>query len=482
MAQYREGRVTVTADSDVATGTDTNWIANVAPGDIFLIRGEEVPYRIAAVLTDSSLRLSARYAGPTETNTFYSITRDFTEYLDLPIIHNGDVDAVPLFAEALIQLDAKIKLGGAGGGATNLGSLSDVTVAGAAPGDQLTMLPSGSFGFVHPTPFTIAFDHAPGDGARIFKSYAGGTVTARRIKAAGGTVNENADDITITIPPPGEVNTLATAGSSESQSLAASKSGAVLRTKGLRAGTNVTITPEGNDLVIASAGGGGAPISYTLTAAGTGASLVAPPSGTEFRIRALAFDGNFTTTQDSSGALAIALKTLPITQISTVQWDAVGVGQFLTRNAGGQIVGATPSAPGIAALFDDKTPKLGGPLDASGQRIIGAPMAFSGMFERPKAKSYVLCLSAPAAMKLESITTGAAAGSLSFRVDVGSLPVSSPDAPTSSGIEGTAGTSRQTLTATPSIAVDPSQPIFLTLSAISADIEDFSYTLSGTST
>src|SRR5690349_343700 len=218
MAQYRAGRVTVTNGSDTVLGTDTDWLSNVDVGDIFLVRGDEVPYRVSAVVSNTEIRLSARYAAPTETNTFYSITRDFTEYLGLPIIRNGDVDAVPLFAEGFIQLDAKLRSGGigGGGGGGSLASLSDVTTAGSLAGDQLVKLPNGSFGFVHPQVFTIAFDHAAGDGARIVQKYENGVATFRRLKAAGGTITENADDLTINIPPPGEANTIETAGTAQS--------------------------------------------------------------------------------------------------------------------------------------------------------------------------------------------------------------------------------------------------------------------------
>ncbi len=480
MAQYKEGRVTVTTDSDIVTGTDTQWMSNVDPGDIFLVRGDEVPYRVAAVISDFSLRLNARYSAPTETNTYYSITRDFTQNFNLPIIRNGDVDAVPLFAEGLILLDAKLGAGGGGGGATSLGGLIDVSVTGAQAGDTFTKLANGTYGFVAPYVFTIAFDHAPGDGARIFKGYANGVVTARRIKAAGGTVNENADDITINIPAPGEVNTLDSAGSSQSQSLAATKSGVILRTKGIRAGTNITLTPEGNDIVIAStASGSGGSVTYTMAPIGAGTPLVAAPSGTEFRIKSLAFDSNFTIAEPVGGGVGIALNKLPISQISTIAWDSILAGQVLTRNVNGTVTGLTLPAAGITALVQDLAPKLGGPLDIAGKRVIGMPVSFSGVFERPKAKTYTICLSAPALIRLDAVTAVTKAGSLSYRIDVSGLPEGGDTMP-ESPLQGTATMARVTASATAQVLVEPSQAILLTLSAISADIDDFTYTISGT--
>lgn len=485
MAQYREGRATVVNNSDTVTGTDTDWVGNVDPGDIFLVRGDEVPYRVAAVLSDTSLRLNARYSAPTETSTFYSITRDFTPNYNLPIIRNGDVDAVPLFAEGLILLDSKLGPGGGGGGggggSSTLSGLSDVNVTGSLTGDMFTKLPSGSYGFVRPYVFTINFADAPGDGGRVYKSYADGTVTLRRIKASGGTVTENPDDITINIPPPGEVNTLASAGTSTSQNLTATKSGTVLRTKGLRAGTNVTLTPEGNDIVIAAAGGGGTAISYTMAPIGTGTSLVAAPSGTEFRVKTLSFDTSFTVTEPAGAGVSVALNNLPITKISTVLWTSITSGQVLYRNAAGDIAGLTLPAAGMTALFDDKAPRLGGPLTLGGQRVIGYPVTFSGMIERPKDKTYTICLSAPVAMELNSVTAVTSAGSVAFRIDIGSVPEDNDDDGiiTPSVLQATATTTRSTTTAAGALSVDPTQTILMTLGGPSADVEDFVYTISG---
>lgn len=481
MAQYRAGRVTVTTGSDVVVGTDTDWLSNVASGDIFMVRGDEVPYRVAGVTRNNELRLNARYAGPTETNTFYSITRDFTEFLNLPIIRNGDVDAVPLFAEALVILDAKLKNGGGGGGATKLSALSDVTTQGANPGDQLTLLQNGSFGFLPPLIFNFSATDADGDGGRIVKSYTGGKLTLRRLKVSGGTIAENENDLTITLPSPGEVNTLSTGGSAESQSLTLAKQGTALRIKGLRAGPNVTLTPEGNDVVITATGGSGGSITYTMASVGTGASLVATPSGTQFRIKALAFDDKFTTATDQSGALAVALKRVPLSFIDGIRWENIKVGQVVIRDNSDQLIGLDLPAPGIRSLFEDKTPKLGGPLDVSGQRILGQPITFSGTFERPKAKSYTICLSAPAALRLESIVTSSNVGTLTFRVDIGSVPESTgTEAPPPGPLQGTAAPGRQNTPASQPLAVDPGQAVILTLFGISADIEDFTYTLNGT--
>lgn len=487
MAQYKEGRVTVTQNSDVVAGTDTRWMSNADIGDLFLVRGDEIPYRIAAVTSDTSLRLNARYAAPTETNTFYSLTRDFTPNLGLPIIRNGDVDAVPLFAEGLITLDAKLGGGGGGGGgsSSSLSGLSDVNVSGAIPGDTFSVLPNGSYGFVRPYVFTIDFQAAPGDGGRIVKSYTGGVLTYRRIKVDGGSVSENADDLTIVLPPPGEINTLATAGTAQSQSLVVAKQGTVLRTKGLRVTAPLTLIPEGNDLVLGSTvTSGGQTVTYTLAPIGSGTSLVASPSGTELRVKTITFDTNFTVGQPAGAGITVALNRLPITHITTVLWDQITSGQILYRNAAGNVVGMNLPSAGITSLSQDAAPTLSAALRTNGNRIIGQPVSFSGMIARPKNKSYTVCLSAPASMRITSAVTRTASGTVAFRVDVGSAPdVADPDTGIPpSPLQGTSSATIQSVSAATPLDINSGEAIVLTTSFPSVDLDDLSFTISGVTT
>lgn len=488
MAQYKEGRATVTQNSDVVSGTDTRWMSNVDVGDLFIVRGDEISYRVAAVTSDTSIRLNARYAAPTESNTYYAITRDFTPNYGLPIIRNGDVDAVPMFADALITLDGILAGGGGGGGGTTTGKLSgltDVTVSGAQTGDTFTVLPNGSYGFVRPYVFTIDFQAASGDGGRIVKSYTNGIVTYRRLKVDGGSVSENADDLTIVLPPPGEINTLATAGTAQSQSLVVAKQGTVLRTKGLRVTAPLTLTPEGNDLVLGSTvTGDGQTVTYTLAPIGAGTSLVATPSGTELRVKTITFDSNFTVGQPAGAGITVALNRLPITHITTVLWDQVASGQILYRNAAGNVVGMSLPSAGISALSQDAAPTLSAPLQTNGNRIIGQPVNLSGRITRPKGKSYTICLSAPASMRLTSIVTSTEAGTVAFRVDVGEPPEAGdpetgiPPSP----LQGTAQQTIQTVSASTPLVVNSGEPVVLTTSVFSVDIEDFDFTISGVTT
>ena len=485
MAQYRAGRVTVVTDSDVVAGIDTAWLGNVATGDIFLVRGEEILYRVAAVIDNTTLRINARYAGPTETNTTYSVTRDFTPNLDLPVIHNGDVDAVPLFAEALIMIDGKWGTagGGGGGGGTGttigLGGLSDVTVVGAIAGDQFTKLPNGTYGFIRPTPFTISFDHAPGDGARIFKSYAGGIVTARRIKAAGGTVTENADDVTINIPSPGEVNTLESAGSAQSQSLTAAKSGSILRTKGLRAGPNITLTPEGNDLVIASTGGGGTVGGEANTGSNVGTGtiqLYRSKTGVSLDFRTVAVDSTYFTSTLSTDGSTYTLTGVPrpLGSLSNVSVAGAASGQFLRLDTDGAWKAAALPPAGIASVSADPAPVLGGDLNTNGKVITGIRGGYSGHIEKPKAKTYTLDLSSPANRRINSITAVVSAGSANFSVIV--------DDAVDENLSGTATVNALTLTPPTPVSFLIGSKVQLRINLVDALAADFAFSLAYQST
>ena len=92
MAQYSQGAVSVTKNSNIITGTNTSWIGNVLIGNSFKVKGESSIYNIASVDSDTQLTLTAPYEGETATNVAYLITRDFTPNFGLYEISAGDVD------------------------------------------------------------------------------------------------------------------------------------------------------------------------------------------------------------------------------------------------------------------------------------------------------------------------------------------------------------------------------------------------------
>lgn len=103
--QYTTGVVNVTNNSAAVTGVGTLWIANVAMGDTFKVKDEDAIYTIGAVGSDTSITLTANYAGTTKTNQDYQITVDFTPNLSIPEIWAGDVDWPYHLTQALRRID-----------------------------------------------------------------------------------------------------------------------------------------------------------------------------------------------------------------------------------------------------------------------------------------------------------------------------------------------------------------------------------------
>lgn len=95
-----------------------------------------------------------------------------------------------------------------------------------------------------------------GTGSSIVKDKVGVDLRFKSVKAGTNvTVTANADDLTIAATASGETNTASNLGAGSG--LYASKSGVDLRFKSLVAGANVTLTPDANTITIAATGGGG---------------------------------------------------------------------------------------------------------------------------------------------------------------------------------------------------------------------------------
>ena len=79
---YRTGTVSVTNGSDVVTGTNTLWVANVNVGDIF-VGPDKALYEVVEVTDNITLRIQtldgiAAYQGATGTALTYAVVRSFT--------------------------------------------------------------------------------------------------------------------------------------------------------------------------------------------------------------------------------------------------------------------------------------------------------------------------------------------------------------------------------------------------------------------
>lgn len=92
MAQYGDGTVTVTNGSATIVGDTTLWAANVVPTNYFTAlgaAGEDVAYEIASVDNDTTIQLTAPFAGTTGGTRAYVIHRDFNAK-GLPIFNRSD--------------------------------------------------------------------------------------------------------------------------------------------------------------------------------------------------------------------------------------------------------------------------------------------------------------------------------------------------------------------------------------------------------
>jgi hypothetical protein len=107
--QYKAGSVAVTSGSNIVTGTDTLWLANLTAGDIFTVSPGGVWYQIASVDSSTQLTLTAPYGGSTAAAQDYAVTRDFTPNLNLPYPVRGDIETPAIVARALLAIDAELK-------------------------------------------------------------------------------------------------------------------------------------------------------------------------------------------------------------------------------------------------------------------------------------------------------------------------------------------------------------------------------------
>ena len=132
MSQYAEGSVDVASGSSTVNGISTAFSTNVSPGNIFVVDGDAVYYKIASAPDATTLQLVAPYGGTTKTGVQYAIYDDFTPQYSIPLLSPGDLESWVAFNEMALIVDRELALGGGGGGggAGQLVDLSDVSSAG----------------------------------------------------------------------------------------------------------------------------------------------------------------------------------------------------------------------------------------------------------------------------------------------------------------------------------------------------------------
>lgn len=477
--QYRAGTVTVANNSPLVRGDGTLWLSAIEPGAMFAIIGERVPYTVAAVTSDTELQLSSPYQGISKTGSFYLIQTSFTPQRGYPVPEQGDVDAILVVSRAIQEIDADIPEAGAG--ARFLDDLQDVAAAGATTGNVLTKLPDGSYGFTSPGILSVDAVNLGTDGSSIYAGKTGSNLQFRRLKiSGGGTLSENANDLTIALPPAGEANTATNVGTVGAVSVFRQKVGTNLEFRGLRPGTGITLTDEGTDIVVTATGGGatGGEVN-TASNLGTGTVQVYRQKvGADLRFRSVTFDtARFQTDLSTDGnTYTVSFKPLSITDLGSVSVAAAASGQYLRKDVDGIWKGAALPSAGIASVQADPNPTLGGNLNINNKVLVGLPGILPGFIERPKNKDYVIIISLPYPVAITGMTTSVGTGSVGWQVRVNNLvldatPGSQPDEFVG-GLQGQAG---DTVNVQNVVSSPAGGKVSVTLLAPSSDCSDFAF-------
>jgi hypothetical protein len=109
MAQYNAGTVALTSGSATVTGTGTSWVGNVTPGDYVYFPGVLGSWRVNTVVSNTSLTLTAPYNGSlVGAGRSYTIARDFSPLLKLPLMRKGDIETAQIYSDAMGLLESKV--------------------------------------------------------------------------------------------------------------------------------------------------------------------------------------------------------------------------------------------------------------------------------------------------------------------------------------------------------------------------------------
>ena len=503
MAQYRTGTVTVTTNSATVFGQGTTWITSgIEPGHWFTIRDEGITYTVAAVLAEDQLVLSAAYQGTAKAGAFYLLHTDFTPR-GYAVPGPNDVEATMIVRRAIYDIDADMtrNLGGSGGTGNSditIASIKDLNSSTALTGQVMTKMADGSYGFASPASLNVSLLNLTNAGAGIGQVYAGtnasGAHQFRAIQIVGGTLTQNTDRLTITVPAVGETNTLASVGGTESISLVAPKTGTTLNTYGLRGVNGVSVVRDQNDIVISGSGTGGGGGTTPVGEANTGENIGAAGTtvvrvfsdklNTSLRFRTILFNpDHFTVAGETTGQYTVTVRRQKLSDSPDTDLLNAAPGQILRLEADRIWRGQPMPVPGIPNLQSDPSPRLGGDLTTSGRRIIGVAGTLSGMIEKPKEKTYTLILKSANPISISSITAVCESGTVNFSLFLGTEVISNNDTPITGVISGTAGSGNVTeIIPGDALQVPTGSRLSLRLSPQTASATDFLFSIAHAST
>jgi len=189
--------------------------------------------------------------------------------------------------------------------------------------------------------------NSAGSGTSLISSNTNPNFDLKSLIGSGINLTNTSTEITLTNSLPSTLISLTTGGTVVgTNSLVATSSGnPALKTKGIAAGSNISITDSGNDLTINSSGG-----SYTFTNGGTGTTLIATTSTlTDFKPVSLTAGTNVTIAGSGTDNLTISsagasgTNTVNITSITTsastyypvFNANTTGVTSTLSTDSGG---------------------------------------------------------------------------------------------------------------------------------------------------
>lgn len=490
MAQYRAGTVSVTTNSQTVTGSGTNWLsAGIEAGHWFSVRDEGMTYTVAAVISDTQLVLNGAYQGSTRSGLFYLIHVDFTPR-GFAVPGPGDVDASLIVRRSIFEIDADLTaaLGDpdTGNRAIQLSDIVDLKSTTALTGQVMTKLPDGTFGFASPGALTVSVANLGSAGTNAGFVYAGSDGTnfnLRQIRVVGGTLTQNANDLTITIPPAGEANTAVSIGTSSAVSVVGAKSGTALSFRGIRGTNGVTATLDGTDIVLVGPGAGGgttvgeANTGANLGTAGSGVAMwYSDKSGTALRFKSILFTQTDFTLLEGAGQYILSARKQRLADAPDVSLTGGTTGQVLTLQADGILRLGTPPATGLRSVQEDPAPRLSANLTLAGNRVLGIANTLSGHLEKPKQKSYTLVLRTNNPIVISSMTAETSAGTVGFRVFIGREIIDIPGSSTPVPISGTATAAGTEVAPTETFSVPPGSRLTM---ALTPDVaaEDFVFSL-----
>ena len=398
---------------------------------------------------------------------------------------------------AIYDIDSDItkNLGSAGGGAggtITMASIKDLVSSTALSGQILTKMADGSFGFSSPQSLNISMVNMANAGANTGRIYGGANTSGahqfRAIQVVGGTLTENTDRLTITMPAVGEVNTLGSLAGANSISIVGPKNGTVLNTYGIRGTNGVTVVRDLDDIVISGSGTGGgggttggeANTGENIGAAGTNVVRVyADKVSTTLRFRSILFNlDHFTVTGETSGQYTVNLRRQKLSDSPDTDITTAVPGHVLRLESDNIWRGQPLPPAGITSIQADPAPKLGGDLVTAGKRIIGIAGTLSGMIEKPKLKTYTLILKSAQPITISSISATCRAGTVNFFLFLGDEILDNPDGELVGVITGQAGNAGTVEVIPPDVMLVPAgSRLSLRLSPQAVNAEDFIFSI-----